>query len=424
MQIIYTAKYLLSGDAPPLEKGALLDSGGQISAVGPLAELKRRNPGVRVIDYGDGLIVPVLVNAHTHLELTDYPAWAEQVGETEEPKDFVDWILRLIRVKRPLSKQSFHDSLANGIVQSIAAGTGAIGDILSHYPSRTAYQGVPLLGTIYLESLGQDPGVIQRVKQGLKTVLREQQVGSLDLGVSPHSPYSISGNYMASLYKLAKDENLFCCTHLAESPEEVEFIEKSRGALISKLYPMIGWESLIPRAAGCNPTEYLAGKGGLFPKNLLVHGVQLSDAEIGLIAKNRMSLALCPRSNARLKVGKPPVAALRKAGVHLALGTDSLASNDSLSIWDEMAFAQRWLGDQVDAPSLFQMATQGGAAALGLEKQIGSLAEGKHSSFQVLQPKEPVTIEELADYLVAPGRTAEIVQVFHQGRALRSGLHS
>ncbi len=423
MKRIYTAKYLVPGDAPPLEGGALLDLDGRIAAIGSLPEIKRSNPGVQVVDFNDSLIVPVLVNAHTHLELTDYPLWAEQVGETDDPKDFVDWILRLIRVKRPLGKQRFYESLANGISQSIAAGTGAVGDILSHYPSRNAYQGAPLLGTIYLESLGQDPAVIQRVKQGLKAVLREQQVGQLSLGISPHSPYSISGSYMASLYKLTHEENLRCCTHLAESPEEVEFIEKSRGSLINKLYLTIGWETLVPRAAGCTPTEYLQRNGGLFAENLLVHGVQLADKEIKQLAEKGMFLALCPGSNARLKVGKPPAAKLQQAGVRLALGTDSLASNDSLSIWDEMAFAHSWLAGQLDAPSLFRMATLGGAEALGIEKQLGSLARGKHSSFQVLQPEEVVTMNDLAEYFVAPGRTAEIVQVFHQGRAMLSGLH-
>lgn len=423
MSRIYTARTLVPGDAPPIEGGALLDQGGRIAAVGTLPEIKRSHPGTEIVDFGEALLLPVLVNTHTHLELTDYPLWAEAIGETEAPKDFVDWILRLIRVKRPLDKRRFYDSVANGITQSVAAGTGAIGDILSHYPSRKAYQGAPLLGTLYLESLGQDPAVIQRVRQRLETALQDHRAGPLPLGIAPHAPYTISGTYLADLYQKVREEDLRCTTHLAESPEEVEFIEKSRGALTSKLYGTIGWESLVPRAAGCRPAEYLQRKGGLFPQNLLVHGVQLTAPEIELLAERGMFLALCPRSNARLNVGKAPVAQLLRAGVKLALGTDSLASNDSLSLWDEMAFAHSWFAGQLDAPTLFRMATLGGAEALGIERQLGSLAVGKHSSFQVLHAEETLAIGDLADYFIAPGRTAEIIQVFHQGQALLSGLH-
>ncbi len=130
------------------------------------------------------------------------------------------------------------------------------------------------------------------------------------------------------------------------------------------------------------PVEYLQQQGGLFPENLLVHGVQLREKEIALLAAEKMSLALCPRSNARLKVGRAPASELLKAGVNLCLGTDSLASCDSLSIWDEMAFAHRWFEGQLDAPSLFRMATLAGAQALGLDHCSGSLEKGKKRVFR------------------------------------------
>ncbi len=419
---IYSARYLYPGRGPAVEGGALLDCDGKIAAVGTLKELKRQNPAVEVTDFGESLLVPVLVNAHTHLELTDYPQWAEEVGETDDPSGFVDWILRLIRVKRPLKAQLYQQSVATGIEKSIAAGTGAVGDILSHYPSRKAYQGSLLRGVLFLESLGQDPGVIQRVKAGLTAVLKERQAGQLPFGISPHSPYSISSNYLAYLYKLCQDENFRCATHLAESAAEVEFIEKSRGELITGLYLNVGWETLIPKAANCTPTEYIQQRGGLFPQNLLVHGVQLTSAEIKLLAEQGMALALCPRSNERLNVGKAPAGELLRAGVRLCLGTDSLASNTTLSIWDEMAFAADWFAGELDAPTLFQLATTGGAEVLGLADELGSLSVGKESSFQVLQLRKPVPTRELADYLVAPGRTEEITQVYLQGQAQLSGF--
>ncbi len=420
---IYTARLLYPGDAPPVEGGALLDLDGRITALGSLAELKKAYPTTKIVDFGEALMVPLLVNSHTHLELSDYRQWAEKAGESAVPDDFVDWILQLIRVKKTLHKNQYTHSLANGISQSVAAGTGAVGDIISQYPSRKAYQGSPLSGTLFLESLGQDPTVVCQRMNELNMLLTDTHTGPLQLGLSPHAPYSISAAYMTDIYQKCKKEDLRCMTHIAESPAEVEFIEASRGPLADKLYPKVGWEYLLPAASGCNPAGYLQGNGGLFSGHILVHGVQLTIPEIELIAANDCSLVLCPRSNERLQVGKAPVSELLKHGVKLAIGTDSLASNDSLSIWDEIAFAHHWFDGQLDAPTLFRMATLGGAEILGLQQQLGSLAVGKLSSFQVLRPDMPVTVAAINEYLIAPGRTAEIDQVYMQGRALLSGVH-
>lgn len=416
MNCIFTAKYLVPGDAPPIEGGALLVSEGVIKERGFLYELKRHYPDAEVIDFAEAILVPLLVNAHTHLELTDYPLWLRESGHVDEPKSFVDWILQLIKVKSRLDKDYYFSSLENGIQQSIACGTGAVGDILAHHRARTAYLSGSLTGRLFLETLGQDPATIQRLKKGLAEVLPESNVGSMTLGLSPHSPYTIRADYLQTIYSLCRRERIYCTTHLAESVEEVDFIEHGCGALASQFYPFVGWQNYLPQPSSLRPAEYLDQQGGLFPENLLVHGVQLNEAEIELLGRNGMYLVLCPRSNARLKVGKAAVGKLIAAGVKLALGTDSLASCDSLSIWDEMAFAHSWFAGQLDAPQLFQLATMGGADALGLERQLGSLAVGKEAGFQVLAPESAVALNDVFDYFVAPGRTQDIVEVYHRGQ--------
>ncbi len=135
---LHTARLLYSGDTPPVEGGALLELDGRIAAVGAFAEIKRQHPAATIVDHGDAVMLPIMVNAHTHLELTDYGQWAKTAGEVEEPADFVAWILQLIRIKRTLQRTHYCRSVANGIAQSIAAGTGAVGDIMSQYFARTA----------------------------------------------------------------------------------------------------------------------------------------------------------------------------------------------------------------------------------------------------------------------------------------------
>jgi cytosine/adenosine deaminase-related metal-dependent hydrolase len=417
MSCIYTAKYLVSSNAPPIEAGALFAHAGRIVAIGTLKEVKRNFPGVAVVDFADALLVPLLVNAHTHLELTDFPQWAESAADVVPPNDFVDWILRLIRIKQKLGEEQYRISLNNGIAQSIAAGTGAVGDILAQHAVRDLYQNSSLVGTLFLETLGQDPAVICRLKDGLNEALKELSAGLVDLGIAPHSPYTISKEYLQSIYAHCQRDKLRCTTHLAESPDEVDFIERSQGNLGSRLYPYIGWENYIPQPSGLRPVDYLRQQGGLFPENLLVHGVQLNAAEIDLLAVKKMSLVLCPRSNASLNVGKSPAGKLHRAGVNLALGTDSLASCDSLSIWDEMAFAHHWFDGDIDAPTLFNMATQGGAETLGIGNEVGSLEVGKSAGFQILRPKTTLAANELFDYFISSRCTDDIIQVYHRGQS-------
>jgi len=417
---IYSAKYLLQLDAPPIAGGALLDLDGKVAAVGTLKHLRHDFPDAEIRDSPDALIAPLLINAHTHLELSDFSQWAVKTSETEEPKDFVDWILRLIRVKRSLGKKDYMQSIENGIRLSVASGTGAVGDILSQHNCRKVYKGSPLQGVIYLESLGHDPTIISKIRHDLRSVLAEERVGHLRFGLSPHSPYTISADYLQDIFNKCRQQDLPCSTHLAESADEVDFIRRGRGGLAEKLYPFVGWEYLVPDGYDLRPAAYLERQNGLFPGNLLVHGVQLNADDIELLKTNKMALALCPRSNAKLSVGKAPVKQLLRAGIKLCLGTDSLASNDSLSIWDEAAFAYNWFEGAIDAPTLLRMATLHGAEVLGVNDRLGSLEKGKDSSFQVVQLDSSIAENDLYDYLVAPGVTENILQVFYQG--IEAGL--
>ncbi|MDT8420615.1 MAG: amidohydrolase family protein [Desulfuromonadales bacterium] len=421
MPCIYTARYLLPGNAPLIDGGALLDLDGRIGEIAPLSQLRRAHPGVSIIDFGDALLLPALVNAHTHLELTDYPRWVELAREHQHPASFVEWIQQVIRVKHTVPQENYPDSLGRGIDLCLQAGTGAVGDILSYLPARKAYHGCPLRGRIYLEALGQDPKFIADTLSKIDTVLREEAVGGLELGLSPHSPYTTSSTCLAQLFAKCREEKLSCAMHVAESPAEIDFLLEGRGEISNQLYPFVGWQTYLGHIPGLRSIAYLHSLGGLQQYNLLVHGVQLNQGEIEQIAAAGCSVVLCPRSNARLDVGKAPVTELLRAGVNLALGTDSLASCDSLSIWDELAFAASWFAGQVDAPALFRMATAGGAAALGLGQTAGTLRPGADSSFQVLRPSSLPAADDLYDFLVAPGRGKELVQLYLGGTAVLPG---
>ncbi|WP_305041096.1 amidohydrolase family protein [Geoalkalibacter sp.] len=423
METLYLARYLVPISGAALEGGALAVRHGQIVDLGTIKDMTAAHPRAAVVDFGDdSVLLPPLVNAHTHLELTHFPQWAAQRGDQSTPGDFVDWILRIIRVKRAVDPDLFAVSLREGIRASLAAGTGAVGDILSWLPARSQYGNAPLYGRLYLETLGLDPANNRKLLRNLGKIAEECLAGRLRLGLAPHSSYNLSGEYLEMIFNYARRHGLPLSTHLAESSAEVQFLMDSSGPIAERLYPMVGWRDMLPPAARRRPVAYLAERGGLVPDNLLVHGVRVDAHDCEEIARAGASVVLCPRSNQCLGVGLAPLEDYLATGVNLALGTDSLASNDSLSVWDELAFARQAFAGRLAPLDLLRMATCNGARALGLGSEMGSLAPRMGAHFQVLRAGSLPTFGDLEEFLVSPGRTAEVRALYLAGREVNFAL--
>jgi cytosine/adenosine deaminase-related metal-dependent hydrolase len=202
--------------------------------------------------------------------------------------------------------------------------------------------------------------------------------------LSPHATYTIADENLPLIRDAALAAELPLSIHCSESSEETNFIFDTSGQLAEVFYPFVGWERYLTPPRRCSSTELLDRAGLLTGSTLLVHCVQITRADAEILKKRRVSVALCPRSNERLDVGRAPVALLRKLGIPLALGTDSLASNDSLSLWDEIRFALDSFPADLSPADLFRMVTSGGAAALGIDRSHGSLEIGKRADFQVV----------------------------------------
>lgn len=411
---LYHARYLLPIATAPLEDGALLVEGGRIAAVGPFASL--RGADAELVDFGDAVLLPPFANAHTHLELTHYPRWQSIVGESATPGSFVEWILQVIRVKRRMVPNRYLLSLQEGIRLALASGTGAVGDILSCFPARTAYAMSPLKGRLFFETLGLDPVRNREILRTIGDLLDKGRVGLLEPGISPHSPYTLSAEYLEEIFDFARRRGVPAATHLAESEDEIAFLQDAEGPLARVLYPYVGWREMLPPPARRTPVAYLAERGGLAAGNLLVHGVQVTATDVGRLARAGASVVLCPRSNARLGVGRAPVELYLEQGVPLALGTDSLASCDTLSLWDEIAFARSWFEGRLSPPQLLTMATRNGAAALGLGGEMGVLEANRGAHFQVLVPESLPSAADLEEFLCSPGRSAEVAALYLDGR--------
>jgi cytosine/adenosine deaminase-related metal-dependent hydrolase len=253
--------------------------------------------------------------------------------------------------------------------------------------------------------------------EAIDQMVEEGFVGWLSPAVSPHSPYSLSEEFLQQVCSLAQSHGLPMMVHLAESREELEFLQDSKGPIAEQLYPFVGWRGMMPPPAGVTPLEALKRAGGLTPRTLLVHGVQLDSKDLETIAKAGSSVVLCPRSNARLDVGQAPLKKMREAGVNLSLGTDSMASVDSLSIWDEIAFARSSFGEAADPTFLLDAATRGGARALGIDGDLGTFAPGCGVNFQVVSLPEEISNTDILDHLCS-GISNDAVRLFLDGEEI------
>jgi cytosine/adenosine deaminase-related metal-dependent hydrolase len=415
MTRIFTAHYLLPINATPIEGGALLVDDSRILAVDKCKNLTAAHPGATVVDFGETILLPPMVNAHTHLELSSFADWASAVGDPEIPQTFVDWILWLVRVRRSVTGDQFRHSLVDGLKASLLAGTGAVGDIFTTQTAISAYLDSPLRGRVFAEVLGHDPAVVGERLSAIQEFADNPPGPFLSWGLSPHAPYTLSSAAMDQAFASADSQSMPCSIHLAESLDETCFLHDGSGAIAEKLYAAARWDPAADLPPGQSPVSALCQPGRLKSQDLIVHGVQVDAADIDKIKAAGCSVALCPRSNAALRVGKAPVADYIKAGVPLALGTDSLASSSSLSIWDEMAFANQWFAGEAQPCDWLEMATHGGAKALGLDGRIGGLSPGYEASFQVVSLSDTPRLYELEEALCSSPQEVEVQHLYLAG---------
>jgi cytosine/adenosine deaminase-related metal-dependent hydrolase len=380
---IHAAAWLINPDVPPVDGGAILIRNGLIAATGTLAELKK-SYSAAVVEHHDCAILPGFVNAHTHLELTHFPSWRLRTHVDYNPRRFSDWIIQLIKVTRNLQPEDFRASLVEGACKCVEAGTTAVGDIVSRYALSSSYSAPPLNVRLFFEALGYDPAHYhERLEQALKTI-DAISGGNMTAGLSPHTSYTTSETNLQSIRDAAISRGLPLSIHISESQAESDFIFDTSGPLADEFYPFVSWEQYLMPPRHCSSTALLDRHGLLTPATLAVHCVHVNLADAQILKQRGVNVCLCPRSNDRLDVGRAPLALFNKLGIPLALGTDSLASNDSLSLWDEMRFALDLFSEELSPADTLRMATSGGAAALGLSTSLGSLEVGKRADFQVI----------------------------------------
>lgn len=403
---IYAASWLLDPATEQISGGAIAVRDGVIIARGTRDDMLR-SLSAELVEYPGAAILPGFVNAHTHLELTHFPAWREQHGMEYSPRTFVDWIIQMVKINRGVTPEHARLSLHEGIRKCLQSGTTSVGDILTRYDLQTEYRQQAIGGRLYFEILGHDPARLNaRLAEALHTIDTLHDT-AITPALSPHAPYTIAEQFLGNIRTTATSHHLPLAIHISESAAETDFIYNSSGPIAELMYPYVGWQEHLTPPRHCSSTDLFDRHALLTPSTLAVHCVHLTLADARLLKERGVSICLCPRSNQRLDVGVAPVALFKKLGIPLALGTDSLASNDSLSLWDEIRFAHNQFADILTPAELLTMATSGGAAALAIADRAGSLVIGNRADFQIVELKG-ATEQNLAQRLVEQGTSAQV----------------
>ncbi len=403
---IFAASHLLPVVAPPLTGGALAVEQGRIVAVGTVAELTA-SFSAQVTEFPGCVILPGLVNAHSHLELTHFPSWKIRKGIDYAPRTYSDWVIQVIKIRRALTVSEREQSVLEGIRISLESGTTVLGEILSDHQLLRLYLQSPLAGRVYLEIIGQEPQRCARLLASVPESMALFDGAALRPGLSPHAPHTLAPDCFRQVLSCAGEQQVPLAVHLAESRDELDFLFDSTGPIAEKLYPYVDWGAYLPAPRRMTPTGFLDGLGLLRAGSTVIHCVHVAPAEVELLRQRGVSAVLCPRSNDRLDVGIAPAKRLKKAGIPLALGTDSLASNDSLSLLDEARFLFQQFPDVFSYDDVLRMITLNGARVLGVEGQAGSLEVGKRGDFLVVElPENPG--RDLAEAVIERGVLREV----------------
>jgi cytosine/adenosine deaminase-related metal-dependent hydrolase len=400
--IRYHAAWILPISEPPIRDGWLAIDRGRVVALGS-AGRRVLYDGAREVDLGDVAVMPGLVNAHTHLELSYLR------DEVPPASAFVTWIRGVMAARRqrpdPDSPEIL-DAVDRAVAETVASGTAIVGDIGNTLVTFGPLTRSPLAAVLFYELI--------RFNVADAEALVEDAVAQIDaLGPSDrvrtslaaHAPYSVAPLVLRAI-RQAIDRNPFapCSVHLSESVEEMEFIRTGGGPWRALLEEIGAWDpAWVP--PGGSPVQFLDESGFLDARVLAVHGVQMTTADLDRLVARGSTVVTCPRSNGHTGAGAPPIEDFYNYGVNVAVGTDSLASAPDLNVFAELA-TLRALAPTVSAGALLDSATRQGARALGFDADYGTIEPGKLA--RLLAVSIPPRTDDVEEYLVGGIEPAQI----------------
>jgi cytosine/adenosine deaminase-related metal-dependent hydrolase len=352
---------------PLLRDASVVFQDGRVAAVGPTVHLRRDFPDAEHRDAGNSIILPGLVNAHVHLELSSLTCG-------DRTASFVDWLMGLMKQSGGSLQQSVDNGMRNGIAQCLRFGVTSVGDITSQPKlSRPILSSSPIGGVSYGEvrAMASRRGFLdERLAAAAEPIIGSER---LIAGITPHAPYSIETTGYKKCLEVAKACQLPLATHLAETIAEASFLADHTGPFRDLWALLAAWDDNVPTSKG-GPIKMAESIGLLDYPTLFAHVNFADDQELAILARGKASVVYCPRTHAYFDHPPHRWREMLAAGINVAVGTDSCASSPDLNLVDDLRLLHR-IAPEVPPQQLWEMATLRAAVAIN-RPDIGSLTPG------------------------------------------------
>jgi aminodeoxyfutalosine deaminase len=370
--VIFAAGTLIPVSSPPIQDGAVLVRDGRIAAVGSLADLGRENPDVEIRFFPNYTMIPGAVNAHAHLGF--------RRKDAPEGGTFSGWLGRLIE-RLPEKEAWTAEAARDSAREAIVAGTTYMAESSPYGECLPQLAESGMAGTVYAEFFPHEIGSPEEAVEFIVGKAKELQQGlpeRVNARVSVHSPYTVDPESSRLAARRTRELGWRLAIHLSESPEEVEFVREGTGGL-ADIFGSNEWGGV-----GVSPVRYARNIELLAPQTIAAHlATGVSEEDLKILAQSGVAAAHCPRSNDFLGCGVSPVPAMVESGIRVGMGTDGLWSSPSMNLFEETLFAVKLHG--MKGAEGLELATLGGARALGIEGETGTIEVGKWADLAVVE---------------------------------------
>jgi cytosine/adenosine deaminase-related metal-dependent hydrolase len=420
---ILTADYVLPISSEPINNGAIAVENSKITAVGSLSDVQGQFPRAESENFGEAVIMPGLVNCHSHLELSVMRGFADDVED-----DFFKWLIKIsVTRDQKLTAQDLETSAVLGAVEGLRAGVTCFGDIGRYGQAgfealkKTGLRGVSFQETEFSphnENAGEDFAKLKDKFLALKST----ETSLVKAGISPHAPYTVSRRLFELIADYALAEQIKLSIHAAESQSEEDLMVTGTGAMADFYQERgIGWTP--PELSSI---QYLSEIGILETQPLLAHCVRTTRKDFELIGESGAGIAHCPKSNAKFGHRIAPFEKFLDHQLRVGLGSDSVASNNTCDLLEEARFAVLTARAREDkkrllmAREMVEALTLGGAGALHLENEIGTLEAGKQADLAILSLKNAAQqpVHDLYSTIIFASTAREVILTMVAGEEI------
>ena len=386
------ADWILPITSPLIKDGAIIVEGNLIRAVGGKKDLSEF-PCDEIIDCSDKILLPGFVNAHSHLELTGFR------GKIKKGLPFTDWARKVVSIRKDITENEIATAIKDGLNELISSGVTTAGDFSQTGITAKILNERGLRGTVFLEFAGFNPEQKDERLRELKNKLRtpNSKLRTVKFGIAPHAPYSVSAELLKESHSFARERELPIAIHISEMPEEIEFIKNGSGEMKDLLIDFGVWNDkwMPPQTT---PVQYLHNLG-ILKGAIGIHLNIVTEDDIRILKENDVSVVYCPGSNKWFgRNWKYPLREFLNNDINVAIGTDSLSSNEKLNMFYEMRVLKENFPD-LENDIILKMATVNGAKAIGFEGEAGEIAVGRKADIIGIDIKDS-SIKDPADYVI------------------------